>query len=212
MSRPSVRGVAAEVEKCFVQHRQSLAEKVILQRVGMDYSAFLNHQRTLAPELALEIWSAYQSVELGVELLIAGVDSTGAHLYQIIDPGVAECFDSIGYAAIGSGLPHAEGFLTEANYSPQISLIRGVWLAYVAKKRSERAPGVGSRYTDVMIIWANGAHFISTDSLERAFGIYSSQLTGVSQSVEQAIDEVGQEINNISPNSESSEGDKANAG
>ena len=125
LENPSVRDVATAVEECFIQHRNTLAEKLVLRRLGLDYATFLGQQQNLLPELVARLWSNYQSVELEVELLIVGVDSSGAHLYQISDPGIAVCLDSIGYAAIGSGLPHAEGFLTEADYSPQISLAEG---------------------------------------------------------------------------------------
>lgn len=191
LNQPSVRNVAAAVEECFVQHRQALAEKMILRRIGLDYESFLNQQQNLSDSLVLGISSEYQSIELGVQLLVVGVDSSGAHIYEISDPGNAECFDSIGYAVIGSGQPHAEGFLTESEYSPLISLNWGIWLAYVAKRRSERAPGVGSRYTDILMIGPeNSANFLNKSSLERLDVLYQSylqQLEKVAQTVEQSI-------------------------
>ncbi len=197
MAQASVRDVAAAVEGCFIQHRQALAEKSVLRRVGMDYDTFLEKQQNLSDALILALSSEYQSVELGVELLIAGIDSSGAHLYEISDPGTARCFDSIGYAAIGSGLPHAEGFLTEADYSPDISLNRGVWLAYVAKRRSERAPGVGSRFTDILTIEADkGASFLGQTSMNQLNAIYQGyvqQLENASLSVEKSIKELSLE-------------------
>ena len=93
-----------------------------MHRVGLDYSTFLEQQRNLAPELVSALMSEYQGVALDIELLVTGVDNTGAHLYLVSDPEIATCFDSIGYAAIGTGLPHAEGFLAEADYTPSIPL------------------------------------------------------------------------------------------
>ena len=208
LDQPSVREVATAVAECFIQHRNALAEKLVLRRVGLDYSAFLEQQQNLLPELAAELWSAYQSVELGVQLLIVGVDSSGAHLYQISDPGVAECFDSIGYAAIGSGLPHAEGFLTESDYSPHISLLRGIWLTYVAKRRSERAPGVGSTFTDVLVIQEkrNDARFLDTAAFEVLYSRYSERLTNASEAMAEAISAAEQEINPSFQESKSAEG------
>ena len=169
LGQPGVREVAAAVEECFIRHRNALAEKLVLRRVGLDYATFLDQQQNMSPDLVSGLTGEYYSVELGVELLVVGIDTSGAHLYGIFDPGIASCFDSIGYTAIGSGLPHAEGFLTEAEYSPEISLSRGIWLAYIAKRRSERAPGVGSRFTDILVIDAeNGANFLSHANLERS--------------------------------------------
>ncbi len=208
LDNPTVRDVAAAVEKCFIQHRDALAEKLILRRVGLDYATFIEQQQNLLPELVAGLWTTYQSVELGVQLLIAGVDTSGAHLYQISDPGIAECFDSIGYAAIGSGLPHAEGFLTEADYSSQISLLQGIWLAYVAKRRSERAPGVGSIFTDILVIQGNDRDtgFLDTTALENLYIGYSDRLAEVSEAMAQAISVVEQEINQSFQKTESAEG------
>ena len=172
-SQPTVRYVASQIEKHFVAARQKLAEDTVLRRIGLDQETFFEQQRNLAPELVAGLLSEYQSVELDLEILLAGVDNSGAHLYQITDPGVTACFDSIGYAAIGSGLPHAEGFLTEANYSPTITMNRALWLCYVAKKRSERAPGVGKTYTDVLTIdFENGLRILDDKSVSELEAIY----------------------------------------
>jgi 20S proteasome alpha/beta subunit len=166
-----------------------LAENSVLRRVGLDYDTFLQQQRNLAPELVSALMSAYRDVELDIELLIAGVDNTGAHLYLISDPGITNCFDSIGYTAIGSGLPHAESFLTEADYSPGIPLNRAVWLCYVAKRRSERAPGVGSKYTDVLVIdREQGVQFLDDQTLHRLDSIYQQYLASLLEAT-RAIDQ-----------------------
>ena len=194
LNQPSVLEVASAIEECFIRRRQDRAEKLVLRRVGLDYTTFLEQQQNLSADLALELWTGYQSVELDIELLVVGIDSSGAHLYLVSDEETARCFDSIGYAAIGSGLPHAEGFLTEADYSSGISINRAIWLAYVAKRRSERAPGVGSRFTDILTIEPrNGINFLSDaslDHLDSVYRDYSQRLTAVSQSVDGLINEM----------------------
>ncbi len=173
MAEPGVEEVSRVVETCFSQHRQALAEKLVLQPMRLSYNNFVTQQQSLPPDMVVGLWREYQLVELGLELLVVGVDPSGARLYHVSDPGIARCFDSIGYAAIGSGLPHAQGFLAEADYSPGISLNRAVWLAYVAKRRSERAPGVGSRFTDILVIQPDHeAGFLDTQSLEHLDVIY----------------------------------------
>ena len=211
LSGPSVREVAEGVAGIFTSHRQALAEKLVLRRVGMDYEAFLKQQQKLLPEFTAELWAAYQEILLGVQLLVVGVDSTGAHLYRISDPGIAQCFDSIGYAAIGSGLPHAEGFLTQADYSPQISLSKGIWLAYVAKRQSERAPGVGSHFTDILTITPeDGAgNFLSASAiqeLERLYEGYSSDLAEAERAIDLAIAQAEMTITDSGTESESAPG------
>ena len=185
LSEATVRDVASHLESQFIRVRRDLAEKTVLHRVGLDYSTFLEQQRNLAPELVSALMSEYQGVGLDIELLVTGVDSTGAHLYLVSDPGVTTCFDSIGYAAIGSGLPHAEGFLAEADYAPSIPLNRAVWLTYVAKRRSERAPGVGSNYTDVVVIGAaTGAQLLDDRTMNDLNGIYEQYVKGLQEVTE----------------------------
>ncbi len=191
LSQPSVFDVASSVEAHFIRCRQRLAENTVLRRVGLDYTTFLEHQRSLSTELVSALMSEYQGVTLGVELLIAGVDGTGAHLYMTFDPGITECFDSIGYAAIGSGLPHAESFLAEADYSPSIPVNKAIWLGYVAKRRSERAPGVGSRYTDVLVIDAEqGTRFLDEPALQKLDAIYQQYLGHVHEVTESVSGDV----------------------
>jgi len=188
LSQPTVYDVALQVERRFIEARQQLAEKTTLRRIGLDYATFLEQQRNLSPELVFNLMTEYQSVELGIELLLAGVDSTGGHLYLVSDPGITTCFDSIGYAAIGSGLPHAESFLSDADYSPNIPLNRAIWLGYVAKRRSERAPGVGSRYTDVLVIDEDkGVQFLDGPTLDKLDSLYQQYVAGLRQ-VTQTID------------------------
>lgn len=189
LSQPSVYDVALQVERCFIDARQHLAENSTLRRVGLDYVTFLEQQRNLSPELVSALMSEYQAVELDIELLLAGVDNTGGHLYEVSDPGVTTCFDSIGYAAVGSGLPHAESFLADADYSPNIPLNRAIWLGYVAKRRSERAPGVGSRYTDGLVInEKNGVQFLDSPTLDKLDSLYQRYIAGLRE-VTQTIDE-----------------------
>lgn len=188
LSQPSVYDVALQVERCFIDARQHLAENSTLRRVGLDYVTFLEQQRNLSPELVSALMSEYQAVELDIELLLAGVDNTGGHLYEVSDPGVTTCFDSIGYAAVGSGLPHAESFLADADYSPNIPLNRAIWLGYVAKRRSERAPGVGSRYTDVLVInEKKGVQFLDSLTLDGLDSLYQRYVAGLRE-VTQTID------------------------
>ncbi|PIU57546.1 MAG: hypothetical protein COS88_00755 [Chloroflexi bacterium CG07_land_8_20_14_0_80_51_10] len=189
MSQPAISEIANLIESCFIEARQKLAENTILRRAGLDYATFLEEQRNLATDLAFGLMSEYQKVELDLELLILGVDGSGAHLYHIGDPGVTTCFDAIGYAAIGSGLPHAESFLTEADYSPKITLNRAIWLCYVAKRRSERAPGVG-KATDVLVIDDKGSRFLNDgiiDNLREIYERYLSELRTVSENVEGSL-------------------------
>lgn len=176
LSQPTVRDVAHRIESAYEEERHNLAEKTVLRPVGMDYQTFLQNQSALTEDIALGLLGQLQAFEFDLEILLAGVDTSGGHLYVIENPGVATCFDSIGYSAIGSGLPHAESYLTEADYSPEIPLNRAIWLSYVAKKRGERAPGVG-KTTDVLVIdGQQGVRFLSAKTLAAFDSLYQQYL------------------------------------
>lgn len=176
LSQPTVRDASRRIESAYAEERRSLAEKTVLGPAGMDYQTFLQNQNALTEEIALAVFSQLQSFDLDLDILLAGVDASGAHLYITENPGVTSCFDSIGYAAIGSGLPHAESYLTEAHYSPEIPLNRAIWLSYVAKKRAERAPGVG-KTTDVLVIdGERGVRFLDGQTLEAFESLYQQYL------------------------------------
>lgn len=94
--------------------------------------------------------------EGGLDILIGGVDSKGAHIYVVGNPGISAPFDSIGYTAIGSGLSHSMATFIAKDYQDALSLNEALLIAYEAKKISEKAPGVGTRITNIAIINQNG--------------------------------------------------------
>ncbi len=190
ISQPTVGEVAGLIEAAFIEARQKLAEKTVLCRVGLDYPAFIQQQKDFVPEIVFGLMTEYQNVELDLEFLIAGVDQSGGHIYQITDPGISTCFDALGYIVIGTGLPHAEGFLTEADYSAQISLERALWLCYVAKRRSERAPGVGKETDIIVIDDENGVRFLSEESLSALTEVYQQYLDGLGKASDTAADAI----------------------
>lgn len=171
---PSIRHVAQKVEKAFISARQDLAEKMTLQAAGMCYQEFIQQQRNLNPDMVLGLAHAYSEVKLGLEIVVAGVDASGAHIYGIEDPGVVTCYDALGFAAIGSGLPHAMSFLTEVNYRASLSLNEALWITYEAKRRSERAPGVGSKFTDVVIIDDSGIEHLGETTIKQLENVHES--------------------------------------
>src|SRR5262249_17485392 len=71
------------------------------------------------------------------------------HIY-VADKDAVSSHDNIGFAAIGGGSWHAESQFMFARYAKWASMARCMLVSYIAKKRAEVAPGVGSE-TDM---WA----------------------------------------------------------
>jgi 20S proteasome alpha/beta subunit len=109
--------------------------------------------------------SMIQRINLGVSIILAGVDGSGGHIYSIEDPGTAACFDRLGFHAIGSGHRHA--LMTLVAYGQHVStnLNRTVFNVYCAKRSAEVAPGVGLA-TEMRIITSDGISALTPRDLE----------------------------------------------
>ena len=108
------------------------------------------------------------NTSFNLDIIIAGVDDDGAHLYGIRDPGVADCFDSLGFHAIGIGALHALSTLA-LTYDPNVKQEDMVKRIHSIKKSTEVAPGVGEM-TDISIITENGIEDVDLKELEEAGG------------------------------------------
>lgn len=158
---PQVINVVAQITKEFVEARRQKAEELHLRPLGLNFEQFLMLQDKLSENLILRLTRNIETEILNLELIVAGVDSSGGHIYYVCDPGTSDCFDGVGFCAIGSGEHHAELTFIRSNFSPGLPLNQAVFLAYQAKRDAEMAPGVGARYTDIGIIDENGLHFVS---------------------------------------------------
>jgi len=105
---PSVADVVEALKERFVETRRQRAEDRYLKPLGMTLGEFIAHQGRLPEPQVLRLTRNIEMEELDLELIIGGVDSTGGHLYYLRDPGIADCYDAIGFCAIGSGERHAE--------------------------------------------------------------------------------------------------------
>jgi hypothetical protein len=76
------------------------------------------------------------------QTIITGVDNDGAHIYRLIG-NQHSCYDMLGFCAVGSGGPHAESQFMLCGYSRMFKQEDALWVTYLAKRKSEIAPGVG---------------------------------------------------------------------
>ena len=108
---------------------------------------------------------------VNVELIVAGVDDIGGHIYTVNNPGTFIDVQQIGYTAIGSGGVHATQALIGFGSSPDHELKRTIFCTFAAKKRSEVAPGVG-KDTDLFIITNEGIQELSQEEIKQLTDIY----------------------------------------
>lgn len=151
-----------EVSDIYIQVYNSVRfkklENEILAPYGFTLSSFIEKQKAPSSEdagllVALQNHIVnFKPSEEGVDVLIAGLDKTGAHIYRIIENS-KECCDNPGFASIGAGYRHAESQFMLARYKPFTYFQETLLLTYLAKKKSEVAPFVGKEATDMYMIY-----------------------------------------------------------
>lgn len=193
LSSPSVEHIANLVKKSFVKIRQRRAEDRLLAPRGMDLSSFYQAMiHTLPTEIAFSIDKGIETAQLPLEIIVAGVDTTGAHIYGIHDPGILHCFDSLGYNAIGSGESHALLVIIGNNHCRIRNLNETVFLTYEAKKKAELAQGVG-KTTEMAIITSKKIKTLSDDERDLLENIYREKTSPQIEAVKKAIHELSYE-------------------
>jgi 20S proteasome alpha/beta subunit len=146
--------IVEKVKDGYQAARRKKIEELYIKPRGLTLESYIEEGRGLVPDVAMLIDERLATYDYELEVLVAGVDSDGAHIYAVYNPGTAECFDSLGYHSIGSGEPHSAYSLIEGMHSHRAKLREAMWSVYEAKKRAERAPGVGE--TDDFVIIEQG--------------------------------------------------------
>ena len=177
MQEPMVSDIAEHVRRKFVSVRRDLATQRVLEPRGLTFESFYQEGRigALPPDMALLLDSAIQQMNLGISLIVAGIDQLGPHIYGIEDPGYHQCYDHIGYHAIGSGQRHALLTLISQDHHRDASLWETVGRVYTAKREAEMAPGVGSA-TDVFLITQKQQRLLSDVELQSLNNWYRKQV------------------------------------
>lgn len=130
---PAIFDVAEIVKERFVTLRRKRAEELYFSPLGLDIESFFEDQSSLSPDLVLRLVRTLEVEELNLEMLVAGTDNSGGHIYLVHDPGVASCMDALGFCCIGSGEHHATMTFVRTGYSVRTPLHRALYLAYQAK-------------------------------------------------------------------------------
>ena len=169
---PAVTDVAQALAAEYLSARESQLDEQLLRPRGLDLQSFYGAHASLNPQITAMLDNQMAQFNLGVELLLAGVDPSGAHIHTVQNPGGSDrLHDQIGYAAIGSGAIHAIQSMIGFGHCADIDYHQTVFRVYASKRRSEVAPGVGQD-TDMAVISATGTHWLSGDELDQLKDIF----------------------------------------
>jgi len=180
VSMQGVSQIAEAISTEYVRLRQELVIAQTLLPRSLTVQTYYDQHGKLNPQIVFAIDNHMVQTDFGVQMLIAGIDATGAHLYMIANPGSPpNDFQQIGFASIGSGAIHASPALIGFGHAPFRSLPETVFAIYASKRRGELAPGVG-KDTDLVIIREDGYQRLDATelaSLEELYREYQQQIS-----------------------------------
>jgi hypothetical protein len=166
-----VKDIAEAFADEFAAYRRSQAERHLLTPVNLNIDMFITAGHALDLNAASDILYKLQNYYIKAEAIICGIDVTGAHIFKVIDPGNAVCFDTTCFAAIGSRDDIAEAEFMYAKFNKLMSASEVLLLVYSAKLRAQAAAGVGT-YTDMFAITPKAYIPVTENNIESLRGIW----------------------------------------
>lgn len=188
LSRPKISTITEEVREGYVAQRLQTVQQRFLEPRGWTIKDFYDkYMRTLPSDVVVTLDHQIANYNYGLSILVAGADPDEAHIYGIRHPGETDCYDSLGYHAIGIGAMHAISSFIANGYLSTADVKYAVYYTYEAKKNAENAPGVG-KDTDMAIIRDGGHYIITTDQVNALEEIYETRRIRQTSEFQKAID------------------------
>lgn len=161
-ARPPVAHIAEQVRVAYTQLKRKRVEETILRPwIGVDFPQFQELiAKSSASQILGQITGLLAQHNLQTDMLVAGADESGHHLFTITHPGLCYHMNTLGYASIGSGALHAGISLALNGHTVTDSLGKALYHVYEAKKAAEVSPGVG-KLTDIAILAAGKISFVT---------------------------------------------------
>lgn len=207
-----IKEVAEMYRAAHAAAKRARATHRILAPLSLDIASFVARQGEMNGDFVKQVTAELLNFQMPpVAVIFAGVDETGSHIYTV--DGTQDslhCHDSVGFAAIGSGGWHAQTQFMLAGHDRRAATVpETLFLTYLAKKRSEVAPGVGSD-TDMFIA---GPHLGSATSIgshvvERVEDIYKKHAKSEAQAFSRSKKETLQYVEQITKASDTSSATK----
>lgn len=179
---PNIQRIADLVRKSYVKVRNEKLEQDILVKIGLNMQTFYDRNLKINPSIVANLAQAMTLYDFRLSILVAGFDSTGPHIFRVDNPGRIETYDAIGHCSIGSGELHSISTFIANDYSPDLDLDHVVAMVYEAKKKSEKAQGVGEE-TDICLICNNGIVKLPDDKMKKLNEFYNTKIKQEKKSV-----------------------------
>lgn len=163
---PTVKSIADRVRDCYATLKRKRQEETILRpMLGVDFAQWQELlAKSAASQVIAQVTGMLNAHNLNTDMLVAGSDDSGHHLFVITHPGVCLHMNTVGYAAIGSGASHAGISMALNKHTASDSVARTVYRVYEAKTAAEVSPGVG-KLTDMAIMRDGKIAFVTQQTL-----------------------------------------------
>ncbi len=167
-----IKSAAQAVANAYADYRRTTAERKYLYPLGLTLNDFAIKSGTMSATLVSDIRNQLEHHEIGCEIIVAGVEPSGAaHLYLVVEPGIALCQDITGFVTIGSGGAQAASEFMFHRHHPDAEPWETLILSYTAKRRAEAAPGVG-KHTDIAMLAPVAQFFLQPSDIAGLKTIY----------------------------------------
>lgn len=182
-----VGGIAAAVRDSYIRHRQRRVDENILKPLlGAELCRF---QDLIAQSAASQFWQQIFEMighhNLQTDLLVVGMDDSGAHVFAVTHPGQLISLATTGFGAVGAGAIHAEVRMFLSQHTQSATLVDTLHRVYEAKRVAEVAPEVGG-LTDLAIIRGGKIHFVGKNLLDALDKVHKEKL-GLNPSEQAAL-------------------------
>ncbi len=139
----------------------------------LNFNDFHSKQKYLNDSLVGGLIEQEKIYNIGVELILGGVDGDGGHLYNISHPGTHYNQDMIGFCSAPILTNSRVGTIFEfCNYTTNSPLSKVLSIAFIAKKRTEILGGIGEKTEAWAINSAEGIKEISEETMLKLEGKY----------------------------------------
>lgn len=176
--------ISAESYRELVRNK---VENLVLSKYGLEIDD-LSAQHQFKDSFFNDVWAKIEQIEEEITknlvLLMGGVDSTGAHIFEIGNNDVTGHND-IGYATIGSGTQPAQSEFIKMGYGRSGDFDEALATTAAANHRAKQASGVGGD-VDIGIVRPESTEFASSDTVE-ALMQRQAEIDDEQKSIQQTI-------------------------
>ena len=185
----TTKEITEKLTRCFIQIRQSDINDFYFRPQSLDLTDYYKGNYAHYPRYILDHLQEYiRRHNFHVQLLVAGIDTSGAHLHIIYNPANSNCIDEQGFECIGAeaAKDYAFYWLKQLDHNVDTALNMAVFNVYHAKKCAEVIPGIGIA-TDMYILGEKEPRKLSVEKLEKLREISSNLLPAGLSSIEHEV-------------------------